>query len=108
MFWYLQLHARYYDPQIRRFISADNITFLGVGSTIQSLNLFAYCENNPINKVDSSGHFSWKDVAIIACCVVIVALAALIVIGTGGAAGGGIALALAGGGESKAVNSTYI
>ena len=45
------LQTRYYDPSIGRFISADgqlNGEFLG-------LNMYAYCENNPVNASDPMG-----------------------------------------------------
>ena len=48
-FYYLQ--SRYYDPANCRFISADDIVSTDHGTT--NLNLFAYCGNDPVNKVDS-------------------------------------------------------
>ena len=55
-FYYLQ--SRYYDPSICRFISADN---LGLVSTLAQmpgqLNLYAYCNNNPIMYADPIGEF---------------------------------------------------
>ena len=50
-FYFLQ--SRYYDPVVGRFINADgqlNGGFLGN-------NLFAYCENNPVVRIDSGGQF---------------------------------------------------
>ena len=42
-FYYLK--ARYYDPQIRRFISADSVNVLMVATnTVNNKNLFAYAE----------------------------------------------------------------
>ena len=52
-FYYLQ--SRYYDPATGRFINADNVSYLGVSGTTLSYNLFAYCENNPVNYLDYSG-----------------------------------------------------
>ena len=49
------LNARYYDPQIKRFISPD--AMLGANSGINVYNLYAYCGNNPINYVDYTGEF---------------------------------------------------
>ena len=43
-FYYL--NARYYDSEIRRFISADDMQYLGAGDKISGYNLFAYCNNN--------------------------------------------------------------
>ena len=47
--------ARYYDPELGRFISAD--TIVQAPYDPQSLNRYAYCRNNPINLVDPSGNF---------------------------------------------------
>ncbi len=48
------LKARYYDPKAGRFISADSTQFLEP-NTINGLNLYVYCANNPIMNSDSSG-----------------------------------------------------
>ena len=49
------LRSRYYDPETGRFINADDTDYLGYDGTPLSLNLFAYCENNPINGYDPYG-----------------------------------------------------
>jgi RHS repeat-associated protein len=51
------LNARYYDPSIGRFISADSINYLDPSSG-QGLNLYAYCGNNPVMYTDPSGEFA--------------------------------------------------
>ena len=51
------LRSRYYDPEIGRFINADDVEFLGYSCTSLGMNLFAYCENNPVNCVDYSGNY---------------------------------------------------
>lgn len=43
------LRARYYNPQIARFIQEDE--YRGDG-----LNLYAYCANNPVRYIDPSGY----------------------------------------------------
>ncbi len=54
-FYYLQ--SRYYDPSLCRFISADQYELLGTLSrTPGQLNLYAYCNNNPIMYTDETGH----------------------------------------------------
>lgn len=53
--YYLQ--SRYYDPEIGRFISADSIEYINP-EHVNGLNLYAYCNNNPIMNVDFTGH-SW-------------------------------------------------
>jgi len=46
--------ARYYDPVLRRFISPD--TIVRAMYDPQSLNRYAYCQNNPVLYNDPSGH----------------------------------------------------
>jgi RHS repeat-associated protein len=46
--------ARYYSPQLQRFLSADPLGFAG-GST----NLFQYANSNPVNFVDPLGMLTW-------------------------------------------------
>ena len=51
------LNSRYYNPEWCRFISPDNI----VDSNIKNQNLYSYCANDPVNKVDALGNkFSLK------------------------------------------------
>ena len=51
-FYYLQ--SRYYDPAICRFINADTFATTDANGFL-SANMFAYCENNPIMRVDPDG-----------------------------------------------------
>lgn len=50
-FYYLQ--SRYYDPQIGRFLSCDTQIDTDL---ISALNLFEYCDNNPVNYSDTNGN----------------------------------------------------
>ena len=48
------LMTRYYDPQTGRFINADTIEYLDP-EAINGLNLYAYCNSNPVMNTDSTG-----------------------------------------------------
>ncbi|MDE5721883.1 MAG: RHS repeat-associated core domain-containing protein [Clostridia bacterium] len=56
-FYYLK--TRYYDPELGRFVSQDSIEYADP-ETINGLNLYAYCANNPVMNVDPNGTWSWK------------------------------------------------
>ena len=59
-FYYVS--SRYYDPEIGRFISPDTtdvLTATPMGLTDK--NLYAYCDNNPVVRVDHGGQF-WETV----------------------------------------------
>ena len=56
-FYYLQ--SRYYDPAIRRFINAD--IYVSTGQGFIGYNMYAYCGNNPVSRIDVSGYF-WAEV----------------------------------------------
>ena len=51
------LKSRYYDPAVKRFLNADG--YVATGQSILGNNMFSYCDNNPVNREDSTGHF-WK------------------------------------------------
>ena len=51
--------TRYYDPEIGRFINADG--YVSTGQGLLGTNMFAYCENNPVNRADPTGMF-WKEI----------------------------------------------
>ena len=52
--WYY-LNSRYYDPQVKRFINADGI--IGANGPLTGVNLFAYCNNNPVRYDDQIGAY---------------------------------------------------
>ena len=50
------LGSRYYDSVVKRFINADN--------NFSNNNLYMYCGNNPVNRVDKNGehwYYLWLD-----------------------------------------------
>ena len=80
------LNSRYYDPQIGRFINADDISILSEGKDFfNGLNLYAYCGNNPVNNTDESGNAWWDKfwkglldvLSVIVVAAVVIGLTAL-------------------------------
>ena len=56
---YYYLQSRYYDPSICRFINADVAEIAQMTKDIPvGANLFAYCNNNPVNNKDLDGHIA--------------------------------------------------
>jgi RHS repeat-associated protein len=47
----MHVRARYYDPQVGRFISRDSVL---------TEHPYVYCEADPVNAVDPTGHFNQK------------------------------------------------
>ena len=53
----LYMRARYYSPEIGRFLSEDSV--VGSLSITGSLNRYAYCGGNPVSYVDPTGNI-WQ------------------------------------------------
>lgn len=49
------LKTRYYDPEVGRFLNMDAVDYADP-LTLGGLNLYAYCNNNPVMYVDPTGH----------------------------------------------------
>ena len=69
------LMSRYYDPVTHRFVNADG--YLQAGEDILDVNMFAYCGNNPVCRIDSKGN-SWWGIAL--ACFATVAVCAVAVV----------------------------
>ena len=48
--------SRYHYPTVGRFISQDDADYADY-EAINGLNLYAYCNNNPVMYSDPTGHF---------------------------------------------------
>ncbi len=83
--YYLQ--SRYYDPAVGRFINADDSSYLGADGTDNSYNLFVYCSNNPVMRIDITGYKTqkWEEQALLGAAVLMLGLAILFAAPTGGA-----------------------
>ena len=52
------LGSRYYDPEVGRFVNADDpSTIFAKPQELYSKNLYVYCDNNPIIREDVQGYF---------------------------------------------------
>ena len=99
--YYLQ--SRYYDAKICRFINADGYVSTGQGLT--GYNMFAYCGNNPVNRIDPMGN-AWYHWALGAA--IVVACAAATVITCGGFAAAATAVCMVGSGVAAATTASTI
>ncbi len=54
------LNGRYYDPEVCRFISPDSVSVATASlSSYYNKNLYAYCDNNPVIRKDTTGAY-WE------------------------------------------------
>ncbi len=55
------LNSRYYSAEMGRFLNADGTDALRAKPNIYNTNLFAYCDNNPVLRVDVGGNI-WETI----------------------------------------------
>lgn len=55
--YYIKIYL-HYDPEICRFITIDDISYLNP-DVINGVNLYAYCGNNPIMYYDPTGNVAF-------------------------------------------------
>ncbi len=107
------LKTRYYDPEVGRFITIDDLSYLDP-DTINGINLYAYCGNNPVMRTDSNGSSWWSDFwdgFLTAICTVLIVAAVVVLsvatMGVGaavtGALGGGLIASIIGGAVGGAI-----
>ena len=80
------MQSRYYDATLCRFLNRDNVNYLEPES-IHGLNLYAYCNNNPVMFADPSGHFAMPNWLKWLIGGVVIAGLGIATVFTGGAAG---------------------
>lgn len=100
--------SRYYDPEVGRWINADDTDYLGADVSPLSYNLFAYCLNNPVNRFDDSGNWSLPNWAKVVVGAVATVTAVAITVATGGAAAPvliGVAASTIGGAAISAIKN---
>ncbi len=103
------LNSRYYSPEFRRFISPDDTAYLDPES-VNGLNLYAYCNNDPVNYCDPSGHApEWLKNLITGVGIVVgTALFVAAIIASAGAVGALVGVGAAAIGLSTTAVSTAI
>ena len=99
-FYYLQ--SRYYNPEIGRFINADNQLSTG---DMTGMNLFAYCGNNPVTRIDPTGH-AWGHWLLGA--VIVAGFAVATVVTCGSFAAAATAVCMVGSGVAAATTASTI
>ena len=87
------LQTRYYDPDTGRFLNRDSVNYADP-QTINGLNLYSYCLNNPVEYVDPYGTTAWWEWLIGGLIVVGLAVGSIV---TGGAVAAVLAGAAIGG-----------
>ncbi|MCL2598874.1 MAG: hypothetical protein FWD76_03075, partial [Firmicutes bacterium] len=108
------LKSRYYDPQVGRFVNADDIAALDVTkSQINGLNLYAYCANDPVNTKDSNGNMpdwlKWTlGIVIIAAAIGLSIATGMLASPIAGLVGSGLFASVVGGVAAGAISGAVL
>lgn len=65
------LNSRYYDPEVGRFLSADSLGYMDP-ERVNGLNLYAYCNNNPVMYIDPDGTLAGVIIGIIIGAIAVI------------------------------------
>ena len=84
-FGIIHMNGRVFDPTLARFLSAD--PFVSDSCSSQAFNRYSYVENNPLNSIDPTGYWNWRDALETIAIVVAVAIVTYCTWGAGTAAG---------------------
>ena len=75
------LQTRYYDPDTGRFLSPDDFSYIDP-DTVGGINLYAYCNGDPVDYSDPTGQFVLTALAILKAVAISAAIGAAIGLGT--------------------------
>ena len=99
------LNSRYYDPEIGRFINIDDVSIINEGKDLlNGLNLFIYCNDNPVMLTDMSGEAWWH--WLIGALLVVFAAVAVVVTAGGAMAGVAAVTSVLAGGSAATLGAT--
>jgi RHS repeat-associated protein len=81
----LNFGARWYDPLVGRFTTPDDIHDIDSILRTDGLNRYVFANNDPINHVDPTGHWSWSAIVGVVVSAVLIVGAVALMVATGGA-----------------------
>ena len=94
------LLSRYYDPVTQRFVNGD--AYASTGTGILGFNMFAYCNNNPVNMADTTGELPFFLVTAAIGAVAGAIIGGVVAAKSGGNVWAGIGIGAAAGGLAGA------
>ena len=99
------LNSRYYDAELGRFINIDDVSIINESKDLlNGLNLFIYCNNNPVMLTDENGEAWWH--WLIGALLVVVAAVAVVATAGGVLAGVAAVTSVLAGGSAATLGAT--